>query len=692
MDNAVIDVATAHVHEAIRALLADEVPDLAQRKGLAIFNDPYLHLSYESFKSYIHFIVMTWSGVAISFRHLLGRQIQIVDFVALVFFSTLVSAVLTMGVFMCLVCKLPFVESVFGIYSRLNGGFSATNSLNTRIFSSLTKREVRFSKAALASTSPGSPDGKDFNLEIAKMLLLLASVVYERTSDGIRESLKHTHSVPKVTHHKRKGSNGSPKYRTSPSATPLSPISPLASVHVFGGRAPGAFSQFQSQMSHHIHHHRPSHLLKTFGHKSAQQIRALLHGSEGDNVITSLVERLGLEYEPCSELNSASSSYAALFWDKKMNWVVVAFKGTSPAEFDEWLTDFDITRVDAGHRLPGYQQVHRGFKNRLFPDQGTSHRTPYETIIAALKVVTNDLMSRTDKDINVWFTGHSLGCAMATFTYTRALLNLDGLHPRVQLCDAYLYGAPVVCDMASAKVFNEFMEHRRSITGRVRNVWRVTNRSDAVSTLLPMLGDDPLYPHTTSLFAYAHLGSEVKMRPGSGKSIIVDNYCTPAPLASSTTSGSRYGGFKARVVSLADGSARHWLQEDDETLFAPSSDSDSDGERKIGGRHRGRARGGSGGDEFIGYAMTDEARSTYRAAMNALASARTGESGSKKMSERERKLRKRREEAKYGVGVPWWIAALEYVPLFGRIVSHFPGLYFRSLQEMAPGDFVWRRS
>ena len=225
------------------------------------------------------------------------------------------------------------------------------------MFSSLTKREVRFSKAALASTSPGSADGKDFNLEIAKMLLLLASVVYERTSQGIRDSLKHTHAVPKVTHHKRQGSKGSPKYRTSPTATP--PISPPASAHVFGGRASSPLSRFQSQMSQHLHQHRPSHLLKTFGQKSAQQIRALLHGSEGDNVINSLVERLGLEYEPCSELNSASSSYAALFWDKKMNWVVVAFKGTSPAEFDEWITDFDITRVDAGHRLPGYQQGER---------------------------------------------------------------------------------------------------------------------------------------------------------------------------------------------------------------------------------------------------------------------------------------------------------------------------------------------
>jgi hypothetical protein len=66
---------------------------------------------------------------------------------------------------------------------------------------------------------------------------------------------------------------------------------------------------------------------------------------------------------------------------------------------------------------------------------------------------------------------------MATLTYTRALMGLDGLHPRIQLCDAYLYGAPVVCDMASAKVFNEYMKNRHQKSGRLSTIWRVTNVS-----------------------------------------------------------------------------------------------------------------------------------------------------------------------------------------------------------------------
>jgi len=146
-DDAAIELATAHVHESIRSLLADEVPDLADSKGHKVFADPYLYLSYESFKSYLNFLFTTWSGVAASFYHLLKWQIsasgppnllaiiltmmllsELSDFLALLFFSSMVSGVLTMGVITCLLVKLPFVGSVFGIYSRVNGGFSLTNS------------------------------------------------------------------------------------------------------------------------------------------------------------------------------------------------------------------------------------------------------------------------------------------------------------------------------------------------------------------------------------------------------------------------------------------------------------------------------------------------------------------------------------------------------------------------------------
>ena len=128
MDDTLLDRATAHVHESIKALLADEVPDLAESKGLLVFNDPYLQLTMKSFKLYLNFIWTTWTGVIASVKPLLNKQMALLDFVTLLFFSALVSVVLTMGVVVCLACKLPLVENVFGLYSRLNGGFSFINS------------------------------------------------------------------------------------------------------------------------------------------------------------------------------------------------------------------------------------------------------------------------------------------------------------------------------------------------------------------------------------------------------------------------------------------------------------------------------------------------------------------------------------------------------------------------------------
>lgn len=38
------------------------------------------------------------------------------------------------------------------------------------------------------------------------------------------------------------------------------------------------------------------------------------------------------------------------------------------------------------------------------------------------------------------------------------------------------------------------------------------------------MGDDPCFPYPDSLFAFAHLGTEVKMKRKGTKSIVVNNY------------------------------------------------------------------------------------------------------------------------------------------------------------------------
>lgn len=60
--------------------------------------------------------------------------------------------------------------------------------------------------------------------------------------------------------------------------------------------------------------------------------------SYGDERIREFAAAYGIEFEVVSELNTVSSAFCGLFWDPKSNWIVVAFKGTGPIEYGEWMT------------------------------------------------------------------------------------------------------------------------------------------------------------------------------------------------------------------------------------------------------------------------------------------------------------------------------------------------------------------
>ncbi len=47
------------------------------------------------------------------------------------------------------------------------------------------------------------------------------------------------------------------------------------------------------------------------------------------------------------------------------------------------------------------------------------------------------------------FTGHSLGTALATLCYAKALMCPEDLGPNAVLRDAYLYATPITTDVAS---------------------------------------------------------------------------------------------------------------------------------------------------------------------------------------------------------------------------------------------------
>lgn len=163
-------------------------------------------------------------------------------------------------------------------------------------------------------------------------------------------------------------------------------------------------------------------------------------------------------------------------------------------------------------------QVHSGFKARMFPDKARTPRslrehfersvvqvvkwvkghkvdteriempvrTPYgklnwrkqrklmwtDSIREGIQIVADHLTKNTGiHSINVYFTGHSLGCATASLAYARAVAKQSSDYKsNVRIRDAYMFAAPVIGDVKTRDAFNVMMG-----AGLPRSMWRVSN-------------------------------------------------------------------------------------------------------------------------------------------------------------------------------------------------------------------------
>lgn len=134
--------------------------------------------------------------------------------------------------------------------------------------------------------------------------------------------------------------------------------------------------------------------------------------------------------------------------------VVVCFRGTTGEDI---LTDLKAHKVDHDWGAGPRGRVHAGFKAALEP--------VWHKVAAALRG-----FRRARGGLSVWFTGHSLGGALATLAAARA--RADGPFPVAGLVT---FGCPRVGDL-------DFVEDLTAELGE--RVWRIVNNSDIVPRLL----------------------------------------------------------------------------------------------------------------------------------------------------------------------------------------------------------------
>ncbi|MFD4911498.1 lipase family protein, partial [Kitasatospora purpeofusca] len=144
--------------------------------------------------------------------------------------------------------------------------------------------------------------------------------------------------------------------------------------------------------------------------------------------------------------------------------IVTAFRGTEPAQLRDWLTDA-TTPPWRGPARTGY--VHYGFAEAL------------DTVFPAVRETIAEL--RTDGQ-TLWFTGHSLGGALAVLAAAR--LHLED--PRLLADGVITFGQPRTCDRLLAAAYDKAFTNR---------AYRFVNNNDVV----PQLPPEPAFTHTGTL-------------------------------------------------------------------------------------------------------------------------------------------------------------------------------------------------
>ncbi|WP_328916740.1 MULTISPECIES: lipase family protein [unclassified Streptomyces] len=152
--------------------------------------------------------------------------------------------------------------------------------------------------------------------------------------------------------------------------------------------------------------------------------------------------------------------------------IVTGFRGTEVAKIRDWLTDVDTPPVP-GPANKGF--VHYGFHQAL--------QSVYPRIRDTIQEFRTDGQS-------IWFTGHSLGGALAMLAGARFYFE----QPRLLPDGVYTFGQPRTCERLLAGAHNTAFRNR---------FYRFVNNNDIV----PQLPPEPVYTHVSALRYFDANGS-----------------------------------------------------------------------------------------------------------------------------------------------------------------------------------------
>ncbi|RCH86567.1 hypothetical protein CU098_006254 [Rhizopus stolonifer] len=235
---------------------------------------------------------------------------------------------------------------------------------------------------------------------------------------------------------------------------------------------------------------------------------------ESEKPIRQIARRYGLHFAGVTDLKSLGETFCGLFWPIKSDdpFIIVAFKGTTPTNYSEFLVDATLQRTDARSYLFG--SAHEGFYSSLFPTHlDMDSRDPYYAIQSAIREKAIQLQKESNnpsKPVQLWVAGHSLGAAIGSLLFARWLKCPEDIAPFCELRDAYVIGTPAVGDNDFASMFASFSNLPLS---RTCTLWRIINKSDVICRIPPGYNSMTVghYVASTDFFNYSHVGHAVQI-------------------------------------------------------------------------------------------------------------------------------------------------------------------------------------
>jgi hypothetical protein len=235
---------------------------------------------------------------------------------------------------------------------------------------------------------------------------------------------------------------------------------------------------------------------------------------ESEKPIRKIARSYGLHFAGVTELKSLGGPFCGLYWPISKDiepFIIVAFKGTTPTNYSEFLVDATLQRTDARAFLFG--STHQGFYDNIFPthqDSGTDSRDPYYAIQSAILEKAAQIQKTRSRPVQVWVTGHSLGAAMGALLFARWLKCPQDIAPLCELRDAYVLGTPAVGDNDFASMFASYSN---APLDRSSTLWRIINKSDVVCRIPPGYNNITIghYMPRTDFFNYSHVGHAVQI-------------------------------------------------------------------------------------------------------------------------------------------------------------------------------------